>query len=55
MKNIAVLCGGFSGEYVISMQSAQTIIHGLDTSKYNVYKVILSNESWSVEDLEGVN
>ncbi|MBD81610.1 MAG: D-alanine--D-alanine ligase [Crocinitomicaceae bacterium] len=55
MNNIAVLCGGFSGEDVISMQSAQTIIDHINGSKYRVFKVILSVNGWSVEDLKGAS
>jgi len=51
MKNIAVLCGGFSGEDVISLKSAQTILDNLDNSKYRVFKVILGIDGWLVSDL----
>lgn len=48
-KNIALLAGGYSGEYVISIQSAGTIEKNLDTELYNVYKIIVTRESWWYE------
>ncbi len=48
-KNIAVVAGGFSGEYDISIQSAQTICDNIDPDKYNVFKIILSKEKWAEE------
>ena len=45
-KNIALLAGGYSGEYVISIQTAATIEKSLDNSLYNVYKIIITREEW---------
>ena len=45
-KNIALLAGGYSGEYVISIQTAQTIEENLDASLYNTYKIIVTREGW---------
>jgi D-alanine-D-alanine ligase len=53
MKNIAVLCGGFSGEDVISLQSAETILAGLKDTKHQIFKVVLSNQGWEVKDMSG--
>lgn len=52
-KNIALVAGGYSGEYVISVQSAVTIENNLDSSKYNVYKIIITRESWSHTGADG--
>lgn len=52
-KNIALLAGGYSGEYVISIQTAQTIKKHLDTEKYNVYTVVVTKEDWWYEDENG--
>ncbi|RFS26248.1 D-alanine--D-alanine ligase [Chitinophaga silvatica] len=46
-KNIALVAGGYSGEYVISVQSAVTIEKNLDSNKYNVYKIVITKDSWS--------
>ena len=48
-KNIALLAGGYSGEYVISIQTAQTIEKNLDSSRYNVYKIIVNRDEWYYE------
>lgn len=45
-KNIAVVTGGYSGEAVISLQSADQVIKHLDADKYNCFKVILTKEKW---------
>lgn len=45
-KNIALLAGGYSGEFVISIQTAQTIEKNLDPELYNVYKIIITREEW---------
>ncbi|MBI4930133.1 MAG: D-alanine--D-alanine ligase [Bacteroidetes bacterium] len=45
-KNIAVVTGGYSGEAVISLQSAEVVIKYLDAGKYNCYKIILTKEKW---------
>lgn len=46
-KNIALVAGGYSGEAVISVQSAAVIEKQLDSSKYNVYKIAISRNSWT--------
>jgi D-alanine-D-alanine ligase len=53
-KNIALVAGGYSGEYVISVQSAVTIEQNLDNEKYNVYKIIVTKDSWSYTGKDGV-
>jgi D-alanine-D-alanine ligase len=45
-KNIAVVMGGDSGEYEISMQSGEVVSHYLDPSKYNIYPVIIKGNQW---------
>ncbi|HXS37491.1 MAG TPA: D-alanine--D-alanine ligase [Flavipsychrobacter sp.] len=52
-KNIALLAGGYSGEYVISMQTADTIEKNLDTELYNVYKIIITRDEWWFEGAKG--
>jgi D-alanine-D-alanine ligase len=49
-KNIALLAGGYSGEYSISIQTAATIEKNLDDSQYNVYKIIITKDEWYFED-----
>lgn len=45
-KNIAVLCGGYSGESVISEQSGQVVYKNLKGGKYNPILIKVSNEGW---------
>lgn len=48
-KNIALLAGGYSGEYVISIQTAETIQKNLDDKLYEVYKIIITKDEWYYE------
>jgi D-alanine-D-alanine ligase len=41
---VAVLCGGRSGEHEISLRSAESIIAGLDRSKYDVQRIFITRE-----------
>ncbi|NQU34531.1 MAG: D-alanine--D-alanine ligase, partial [Bacteroidetes bacterium] len=50
MKNIAIVCGGYSGEYQISIQSATMVKNNLDPAKYNSYVVIIERNSWYYQD-----
>lgn len=45
-KNIALVAGGDSGEYVISVNSAAIIRKNLDTGKFNVFTILISGKKW---------
>lgn len=45
-KKIALLAGGYSGEYVISISSATTVEKWLDKDRYDVYKIIITRNGW---------
>ncbi len=45
-KNIALLAGGFTGEYEVSINSAKNVAAHLDASKYNVYTILIARGSW---------
>lgn len=45
-KNVAVVMGGYSDEYKVSMKSGQLIFDSLDREVYNVFKVIILKEEW---------
>jgi len=49
-KNIALVTGGFTGESVISLKSAEVIDSNLDRDKFDVYKIIITRESWYYVD-----
>ena len=50
MKNIAIVCGGYSGEYPISVQSAEMVKKNLDSTKYNSYIIVIERDSWYYKD-----
>ena len=45
-KNVAVVMGGFSDEYKVSLKSGQLIYDSLDRDLYNVYKVVVLKDEW---------
>ncbi len=45
-KNIALLAGGFTGEYEVSINSAKNIAANLDAEKYKVYTILINRDSW---------
>ncbi len=45
-KHVAVVMGGYSDEYVVSLKSGQLIYDSLDRDLYNVYKVVILKEEW---------
>ena len=49
MKNLGIICGGFSSEYEISLKSANTILKHL-TDAYTGYMIVLSDEGWLVKN-----
>lgn len=53
-KKIALLAGGYSGEYVISLATAETIYKNLDKNLYEVYKIQVTREDWWHESADGV-
>ena len=54
LKNIAVVCGGFSGEAQISALSVEMILNNIDKKKYNPYKITISLTEWTA-DVKGKN
>jgi D-alanine-D-alanine ligase len=51
MKNIAVVCGGYSGESVISMRSASMVMKHMDRTKYAPTQVVVTRKRWfAIED-----
>ncbi|MBN4051255.1 D-alanine--D-alanine ligase [bacterium AH-315-M05] len=45
-KNIAIVTGGNSSEYDISLQSAETIINNIDKSVYDPFKIVINGDQW---------
>lgn len=52
-QNVALVAGGYSGEYVISIRSAKTIAANLDHEKYNIYTIFMTKEEWWHEQADG--
>lgn len=48
-RNIALLAGGFTGEYEVSLNSAKNIAANLDTDKYKVYTILINHDRWFYE------
>ncbi len=45
-KNIAVVMGGYSSEYLISLKSGTVVCENLDTDKYTVYPIHIFKNRW---------
>lgn len=52
-KKIALVAGGYTGESVVSMKSANTVYTHLDKTKFDVYKIVIDQNSWSYVDDSG--
>jgi D-alanine-D-alanine ligase len=46
MKNIAVIMGGYSSEYDISIKSGTVVYETLDRSKFIPFRIIINAEKW---------
>jgi D-alanine-D-alanine ligase len=45
-KNIAIIMGGYSSEYEISLKSGQVVFETLDSDKYNPYRIHIFKDKW---------
>jgi D-alanine-D-alanine ligase len=45
-KNIAIIMGGYSSEYKISIKSGNVVFQYLDKDIFNAYRIIISKEKW---------
>jgi D-alanine-D-alanine ligase len=50
LKNVALVAGGFSGEYEVSINSAKNIAANLDPEKYKVHIILIGRDSWYFEN-----
>ncbi len=53
MKNIAIVCGGNSGEYEISIKSANVVKKHLPKKKYRSYIIEIKGADWNYIDDNG--
>ncbi len=51
-RNIALIAGGYSGEYVISINSARVIKKNLDDQLFKVYLIVVAADKWVYIDEE---
>lgn len=45
-KNIAIIMGGYSSEYKISIKSGNVVYKYLDKERFNAYRIVISKEKW---------
>ena len=49
-KNIAIIMGGYSSEYEISIQSGNVVYQNLDTERYDLYRILILKDKWVYVD-----
>ncbi|MBU2941024.1 D-alanine--D-alanine ligase [Lacinutrix sp. C3R15] len=49
-KNIAIIMGGYSSEYEISLKSGNVVYELLDANKYNAYRIHIFKNKWVYVD-----
>lgn len=47
-RNIAIVAGGYSSEYVVSLRSAEGLYSFMDQDRYDIYKVLIVEDEWFV-------
>lgn len=52
-KHIAVIAGGYSSEFRISMESAQEVLRSLNPEKYDARVVHITRDGWFIETPDG--
>ncbi len=53
-KNIAILMGGYSSEFEISINSGNVVYAHIDKARYNAYKIYITKEAWYYVDAQGL-
>lgn len=49
-KNIAIIMGGYSSEYEISLKSGNVVYNSLNTDRYNAYRIHVFKDKWVYVD-----
>jgi D-alanine-D-alanine ligase len=52
-KKLGVVCGGFTSEFEISLQSGKTVFDNLDPSIWDVFLITITPTDWSAIDKNG--
>ena len=53
MLKVAIVSGGYSSEYDVSIQSGLTVYNNLDKSRYDAYSVIMNPDNWVLKRENG--
>lgn len=51
-KNIAIIMGGYSSEYEISLKSGNVVYESLDSDKFNLFRVHIFKSKWVYVDTD---
>lgn len=51
-KNIAIIMGGYSSEYKISLESGKAVFDVLDKNKFNCFRIVVLKDKWFYIDSE---
>ncbi len=54
-RTIAIMCGGDSSEYEVSLRSGQGVFSFFDKERYDVYIVVVKGRDWHVELPDGTS
>lgn len=54
MKNVAIIMGGYSSEYKISLTSGNVVYNYLDKTKYQAYRIHIFKDKWVYVDANDV-
>ena len=49
-KNIAIIMGGYSSEYEISLKSGNVVYEALNPAIYNAYRIHIFKDKWVYVD-----
>ena len=52
-KNVAILSGGFSREFDVSIKSGDVVFQNIDRNKYTPFKIVIQKESWLYHSSDG--
>lgn len=50
MKHVAIIMGGYSSEFEISLKSGQVVFETLDCTTYKPYKIHIFRDKWVYVD-----
>ena len=54
-KKVGVVCGGYSSEHKISLQSAETVFSNLDRNKWEAFLIIIEKSKWTgIDDIGNI-